>query len=211
MLILHARTRQMSRWKLEYLKAIVRQDVGWFDVNKPQELASRIGEAILYIDKAHSVTTYQSLLPVGQLLGGVTIAFVFKWDLALIACALGFLLCAPASFVQMKCTRLRSKSNPLQKFCLSNRGSSLSNLQPSHLHPPASLRFQSTAQDHHQPREAARGCVRRRGWIFGRGAGRGAHGCRARDGEASSRQVLARLGCSATRCRLVRMRIHPQT
>eukprot|EP00966_Prymnesium_polylepis_P135828 3139145-Prymnesium_polylepis.1 len=102
MLILHARTRQMSRWKLEYLKAIVRQDVGWFDVNKPQELASRIGEAILYIDKAHSVTTYQSLLPVGQLLGGVTIAFVFKWDLALIACALGFLLCAPASFIQMK-------------------------------------------------------------------------------------------------------------
>ena len=100
--LLLARQRQMARWKLEYLKAIVRQDVGWFDINKPQELASRIGEAIVHIDKAHSVTTYQSLLPLGQLIGGLVISLAFKWDMALIACSMGFFLCAPASFTQMR-------------------------------------------------------------------------------------------------------------
>jgi len=47
--------RQLARWKIAYVKAILRQDVAWYDVNKPQELAARIGDAIVHIEKAHSV------------------------------------------------------------------------------------------------------------------------------------------------------------
>ena len=38
-----AKTRQIAKYKKAYLKSIVRQDVGWFDVNSPQTLASKIG------------------------------------------------------------------------------------------------------------------------------------------------------------------------
>ena len=55
--------RQMARWKISYLKAIVRQEVGWYDVNRPQELAARIGEAVVSMEKAHSIAVYRALIP----------------------------------------------------------------------------------------------------------------------------------------------------
>ena len=36
--------RQANRIRVAYLKAMLRQDVGWFDVNKPGEVASRMQE-----------------------------------------------------------------------------------------------------------------------------------------------------------------------
>ena len=33
---------QGARWRKHYLKAILRQDIGWFDTNNPNELSSRI-------------------------------------------------------------------------------------------------------------------------------------------------------------------------
>jgi ATP-binding cassette subfamily B (MDR/TAP) protein 1 len=43
--------RNVSAMKKAYVSAIVRQDVGWFDTSKPQELATRIGESITLIHK----------------------------------------------------------------------------------------------------------------------------------------------------------------
>eukprot|EP00966_Prymnesium_polylepis_P188984 4378772-Prymnesium_polylepis.1 len=46
-----AKYRQLAEWKKGYLKAILRQDVGWYDVNKPEELSSRMGESLVLIEK----------------------------------------------------------------------------------------------------------------------------------------------------------------
>jgi len=37
--------RQTKRWRAAFLEAVLRQDIGWFDVSSPSELTSRIGEA----------------------------------------------------------------------------------------------------------------------------------------------------------------------
>ena len=38
--------RQTKRWRAAFLEAILRQDIGWFDVSNPSELTSRIGECV---------------------------------------------------------------------------------------------------------------------------------------------------------------------
>ena len=41
-----SRHSMLARWKVEYLKAIIRQDIGWYDVNQAQALAGQFGESV---------------------------------------------------------------------------------------------------------------------------------------------------------------------
>jgi hypothetical protein len=66
-------SRQSAMWRKTYLKAILRQDVGWYDVNKASEL-STLGlhhcpcvvfpplSAVLSIHLSTSLSTYLSIL-----------------------------------------------------------------------------------------------------------------------------------------------------
>ena len=42
---------QMARYRFSYMKAIIRQDIGWYDVSNPQELSTQFGEAMSTIEK----------------------------------------------------------------------------------------------------------------------------------------------------------------
>jgi ATP-binding cassette subfamily B (MDR/TAP) protein 1 len=42
--------RQASQWRKRYLKAILRQDIEWFDVNNANELPSNIAETTQKIE-----------------------------------------------------------------------------------------------------------------------------------------------------------------
>ena len=53
----------MEKWRVAFLKAVLRQDIGWFDVNQGQQLAGQMGEAMVHIDRACSVPTYQGFMP----------------------------------------------------------------------------------------------------------------------------------------------------
>jgi ATP-binding cassette subfamily B (MDR/TAP) protein 1 len=46
-----SKNRQVAKWKKGYIKGILRQDVGWYDTNKPQELSTRMGESLVLIEK----------------------------------------------------------------------------------------------------------------------------------------------------------------
>ena len=61
---LYTRHKMMAKWRVEFVKAVLRQDIGWYDVNQAQQLAGRMGESMVHIDKAFSVTTYQGIMPV---------------------------------------------------------------------------------------------------------------------------------------------------
>ena len=95
----HARRRMIGRWRIEYLRAVLRQDVGWFDVNRGQQLAGRMGESVAHIDKAFSGSIYMGLMPLGYIIGAVIIAFVVVPEMAAIAVGLALLLCLPAAIV----------------------------------------------------------------------------------------------------------------
>mmetsp|Transcript_121413 Transcript_121413/g.302976 ORF Transcript_121413/g.302976 Transcript_121413/m.302976 type:complete len:720 (-) Transcript_121413:75-2234(-) len=43
--------RQLFRYKSAYLKAVLRQDVGWYDTSHPEELATRFAEAMVKVQK----------------------------------------------------------------------------------------------------------------------------------------------------------------
>eukprot|EP00966_Prymnesium_polylepis_P051361 1188633-Prymnesium_polylepis.1 len=93
---------QLSRWKVEFLKAIMRQEVSWYDLNKPQELAGRMGEVMLKIERAHAVTTYLAFMPLGQFIGGIAIAMWKSWTIGLLSMAMAVVLVVPAAFIQMR-------------------------------------------------------------------------------------------------------------
>ena len=57
LLIELSKNRQVAKWKKGYIKGILRQDVGWYDVNKPQELSTRMGEALVQIEAGLGVGT----------------------------------------------------------------------------------------------------------------------------------------------------------
>ena len=42
----YTKFRITSSFRRAYVKAVLRQDIGWFDVNNPLELATRMGEAM---------------------------------------------------------------------------------------------------------------------------------------------------------------------
>ena len=50
----------------QYLQAIIRQDVGWFDTNNPQELTNLIGSTQANISGALGASTWQMFEFIGM-------------------------------------------------------------------------------------------------------------------------------------------------
>ena len=47
---LHTRHKMMTKWKTAYVRAVLRQDIGWYDMHQGQKLAGQMGEAMIHID-----------------------------------------------------------------------------------------------------------------------------------------------------------------
>eukprot|EP00927_Polykrikos_kofoidii_P002785 TRINITY_DN11111_c1_g4_i1.p1 TRINITY_DN11111_c1_g4~~TRINITY_DN11111_c1_g4_i1.p1 ORF type:complete len:1275 (-),score=225.78 TRINITY_DN11111_c1_g4_i1:64-3888(-) len=78
---------QRKRFISAYVEAVLRQDIGWFDVRKAGTLAERINSNI--DNMVRGVGDQMSLITmnVTMMLGGIILAFVYWWDLTLIVCA----------------------------------------------------------------------------------------------------------------------------
>eukprot|EP00966_Prymnesium_polylepis_P277542 6412521-Prymnesium_polylepis.1 len=68
-----------------------------------------MGEAMLLIDSAISVPTYQAMSPLGMVLGGVVTAFVTEPRLAAICVGLATLFVVPAAAVLAKTIGSRTR------------------------------------------------------------------------------------------------------
>ena len=97
-----AKHRQVAEWRKAYVKAILRQDVGWYDISNPQELAGKMGEAIVKIEKGLSVATSNIFLCCGQFVAGCVLGIYYKWDVALIALGVALITFVPAMITQMR-------------------------------------------------------------------------------------------------------------
>lgn len=96
---LAAQHRIVGRWKVMLLEGILRQDIGWYDLQQPQELAGRMGEAMVHIEKAFSLATYLGLMPLGMAVAAVVLSFVLEAALAAICVAIAVVLALPAAIV----------------------------------------------------------------------------------------------------------------
>ncbi|KAL1522400.1 hypothetical protein AB1Y20_017390 [Prymnesium parvum] len=108
-LIEKAKHRQIAEWKKAYVKSILRQDVGWYDINHPQELSSRMGEAIVKIEKGLSVATSNIFMCAGQFVAGCVLGLIKSWDVALVSLAIALCTYMPAMLAQMRTISIKSK------------------------------------------------------------------------------------------------------
>mmetsp|Transcript_41180 Transcript_41180/g.96206 ORF Transcript_41180/g.96206 Transcript_41180/m.96206 type:complete len:728 (-) Transcript_41180:578-2761(-) len=73
-----AKLRMMSRYKKSYIRAIVRQDIGWFDTQNPAELAPHIGQAMTVIEEGLGSKSIAFFENTGTGIGCFAIAFVYN-------------------------------------------------------------------------------------------------------------------------------------
>ena len=81
-------SRQKHKWNVAALQAILRQDVGWFDVSNPQELASKVTVSVEQIYKGLEGPTYMLFQAVGQTAGGIAFGFFFDVQVTAVMCAM---------------------------------------------------------------------------------------------------------------------------
>ena len=79
-----ARDNMIVRWKQAYLKSIIRQDVGWYDTNNPQELSTRIGESLKHIENGLSAKAMVLFEWAGMTISGLFLCFYWRWDVGLV-------------------------------------------------------------------------------------------------------------------------------
>ncbi|RLN69316.1 hypothetical protein BBJ28_00027152, partial [Nothophytophthora sp. Chile5] len=94
-------SRQAKRIRSKYVTAILTKEIGWFDVNDPQQLASRVAESSVAIEEGMGGKLGDALHCVALFISGMIIGLAKGWELALILVA-----CIPViiftSFCAMK-------------------------------------------------------------------------------------------------------------
>lgn len=80
--------RQAHRIRLKFLDAILRQDIGWFDVNEAGGLTTRMFEDLTQIQSGIGDKIGNTLQAISTLIGGFVVAFVLGWKLALVMLAM---------------------------------------------------------------------------------------------------------------------------
>ena len=79
--------RQSAQWRKTYLTSILRQDIGWFDVNKASELSSLVASETTLIEDATGTKLSMGVRALAQAVSGLVVGFYFSWDVALVSLA----------------------------------------------------------------------------------------------------------------------------
>ena len=90
---------QMLKYKMAFLKAVLRQDVAWYDTSSPEELTTRFEEAMVKVQKGLSAPAFMFFEGLGYGLGSLVMAFVYEPVVAGITIAAVPLLIIPASLM----------------------------------------------------------------------------------------------------------------
>ncbi|OWZ19483.1 ABC transporter [Phytophthora megakarya] len=81
-------SRQVKQIRCAYMNSIVTKEIGWFDVNEPMQLSTRIVEAAVMIHEGMGRKIGDGVHSFSMALSGVTIGLIKGWDMALILIAL---------------------------------------------------------------------------------------------------------------------------
>ncbi|OQR96651.1 ATP-binding Cassette (ABC) Superfamily [Thraustotheca clavata] len=94
-----AASRQAKRLRHAYAAAILRQEVGWFDVNEPMQLATKVADTTLIIQEGMGRKVADGINFSTMALSGFIIAFAYGWELALVLFAFTPLIAASGYFM----------------------------------------------------------------------------------------------------------------
>ncbi|KAL3658797.1 hypothetical protein V7S43_016165 [Phytophthora oleae] len=80
-------SRQSKRIRSLYVNAIITKEIGWFDVNDPMQLSSRVADATITIQDGIGSKVSDMVHFSATVVSGIIIAFVKGWELTLILMA----------------------------------------------------------------------------------------------------------------------------
>ncbi|KAF8564117.1 hypothetical protein P879_11477 [Paragonimus westermani] len=80
--------RQLSRIRLLYFKAILRQDVSWFDRQSSGALISKLAENTSQIELGIGTMLGEFVQNITGFVAGIVVAFTVGWKLTLVACTM---------------------------------------------------------------------------------------------------------------------------
>ncbi|GAV01568.1 hypothetical protein RvY_12259 [Ramazzottius varieornatus] len=106
-----ASARQTHRIRLAYFRAIMRQDIGWYDVNKPSELATRLADDLGKIQSGIGDKIALLFMGLSSFVAGFVIGFIYGWELTLVILAFTPLLAFCASMMVKFSTSLSTKES----------------------------------------------------------------------------------------------------
>eukprot|EP00386_Alphamonas_edax_P014233 GDKI01043790.1.p1 GENE.GDKI01043790.1~~GDKI01043790.1.p1 ORF type:complete len:1433 (+),score=480.23 GDKI01043790.1:114-4412(+) len=70
--------------RVQYFRAIMRQEMGWFDTHDPGELSSRIAEDVVIIREGLGAKSAQGFENLSMFCAGFIIGFIQSWELTLV-------------------------------------------------------------------------------------------------------------------------------
>ncbi|CAK4514418.1 unnamed protein product [Aphanomyces euteiches] len=79
-----AASRQAKRLRHAYASAILRQEIGWFDVNDPMQLATRVADTTLLVQEGMGRKVGDGINFLSMGIAAIIIAFINGWALALV-------------------------------------------------------------------------------------------------------------------------------
>ncbi|RHY22963.1 hypothetical protein DYB32_009345, partial [Aphanomyces invadans] len=77
-------SRQAKRMRHAYACAILRQEIGWFDVNEPMQLATRVADTTLLVQEGMGRKIGDGINFMSMGLASLTLAFYYGWELSLV-------------------------------------------------------------------------------------------------------------------------------
>ncbi|KAF7261217.1 hypothetical protein EG68_01543 [Paragonimus skrjabini miyazakii] len=82
-----ASNRQLSKIRQNYFKAILKQDVTWFDTESTGAIVSKLFQYTSQIETGIGTKLGEFVQNITGFIAGIVIAFIVKWKLTLVACA----------------------------------------------------------------------------------------------------------------------------
>lgn len=103
-------SRQGRRIRYEYVQAIMRQEVGWFDVNEPLSFATKAAETAIIIQDGIGRKAGAGFQFMAMAVGGIVVGIIKGWELALGLMAVAPILAISAYFMMKMVGNLTSDS-----------------------------------------------------------------------------------------------------
>ena len=94
-----------------YLDALMKQEIKYFEKQQVEALPSKISEYFFHLSEGAGEKFGQIMNAFGMITGGLTIAFVFGWKLAM-----ALLTFQPIFFVLVYGVRIAVKNSMIEKF-----------------------------------------------------------------------------------------------
>jgi ABC-type multidrug transport system fused ATPase/permease subunit len=80
--------RQKRAWQKGVVKSILRQEIGWFDVSKPEELTSKVSSSVALIVRGLEGPSYGLFIAVGGVCTGMIGGFLENYEISLVVLAM---------------------------------------------------------------------------------------------------------------------------